>query len=104
MKLDLVLQLMAAGLPPPLTEFPFHPTRRWRFDYAWPSLKLAVEQEGGTWCRGRHVRPKGYEADCEKYSEAALMGWRVLRFTTDMIRDGRALSMIIRAFQGIGRK
>lgn len=39
-----------------------------------------MEVEGGAWARGRHVRPKGFIGDCEKYSVAALHGWIVLRF------------------------
>jgi very-short-patch-repair endonuclease len=89
--------LRAAGLPVPLREHRFAPPRRWRFDYAWPAHRLALEIEGGTWTGGRHVRGSGYEADCEKYSEAALRGWRVLRVTTAMLRDGRALAMLERA-------
>jgi hypothetical protein len=63
-----------------------------------PARLLAVECEGGTWSEGRHVRGGGFEGDCEKYSEAALDGWRVLRVTTTMIDDGRALYFIERAF------
>jgi hypothetical protein len=37
-----------------------------------------AEVEGGVWTCGRHVRGRGYEGDCEKYSEAALRGWCVL--------------------------
>ncbi len=92
--------IQAAGLPAPETEYRFAPPRRWRFDYAWPANRLALEIEGGTWTGGRHVRGRGYERDCEKYSEAALRGWRVLRVTSAMLRDGRALAMLERAFRG----
>jgi hypothetical protein len=89
--------LQALGLPPPAREHRFAPPRRWRFDFAWPAQRLALEVEGRTWARGRHVRGRGYEADCEKYSEAALRGWRVLRVTPAMLRDGRALDLLRRA-------
>src|SRR5579872_1223858 len=82
-----------AGLPKPEHEYRFAPPRRWRFDFAWPEDLLAVEIEGGIWNRGRHVRPRGYEKDCEKYNAAALAGWRVFRVTTPMLRDGRALAL-----------
>jgi very-short-patch-repair endonuclease len=74
-------------------------SRRWRFDFALPD-KLAVEVEGGVWAQGRHNRGAGFAADCEKYNEAVLLGWRVLRFTTDMVLDGTALSTIERARRG----
>ena len=66
-------------------EYRFHPRRRWRFDFAWPSVKIAVEIDGGAYTRGRHTRGKGFEADCEKMNAAALLGWRVLRFTPQML-------------------
>jgi very-short-patch-repair endonuclease len=91
---DLATQIALAGLVAPLEEYRFAPPRRWRFDLAWPDRRIAVEMEGGTWNGGRHVRGRGYEADCEKYNAAALHGWTVLRFTSDMIRDGRALNAI----------
>ena len=89
--------LSAAGLPAPVREHRFAPPRRWRFDYAWPAHRTALEIEGGVWAGGRHVRGRGYESDCEKYSEAALRGWRVLRVTPAMLRDGRALGLLERA-------
>ena len=64
-------------------EFKFHPTRRWRFDYAIPEHKIAVEVEGGVWTNGRHTRPQGFLGDIEKYNTATLMGWRVFRTTPD---------------------
>jgi hypothetical protein len=89
----------AAGLPPPVREYRFARPRRWRFDYAWPAHRFALEIEGATWTGGRHVRGRGYEADCEKYNEAALRGWTVLRATSGMVRDGRALALLERALR-----
>ncbi len=57
-------------------EHRFHPTRAWRFDFAWPSIKLALELDG----RGRHQTVKGVREDCEKLNAAVIMGWRVLRY------------------------
>jgi hypothetical protein len=96
--LPLIAQIHSAGLPEPETEVSFHRKRKWRFDLAYPDILLAIEVEGGTWSGGRHVRGKGYEEDARKYNEAALAGWTVLRFTTDMVRTGEALTLIERAF------
>lgn len=74
------------GEPMPEREFVIHPSRRFRFDFAWPSQKVAVEIEGGTWAKGRHVSGAGYERDCIKYNLAQYLGWRVLRYTTTMVR------------------
>lgn len=63
-------------------EYKFHDTRRWRFDYAFPAYKVAVEVDGGIWTGGRHINPAGYINDLEKLNTAASMGWLVLRITT----------------------
>jgi very-short-patch-repair endonuclease len=96
----LQLELRAIRLPEPKPQFRFHPTRRWTFDLAWPDRMLAVEVEGGIWTRGRHVRGKGYERDVEKYNAAALLGWKVLRFTTTHVKSGYAVTVIEQAFSG----
>ena len=75
----------ASPAPDPVAECRFHPVRRWRFDFAWPDSRVAVECEGGVWTRGRHTRGAGYEADCEKYNQAAALGWRVFRCTSGML-------------------
>ena len=85
-----------AGLPEPVTEFRFDSTRRWRFDFAWPDRRLAVEVEGGRWVAGRHTHGDGFARDAEKYNEAALAGWRVIRVVPDDIDSGRALAWITR--------
>ena len=90
----LEFQLTSTKAPDFMREYEFHPTRKWRFDFAWPDSMLAVECEGGTWTGGRHTTGSGFEADCEKYNAAALLGWRVLRYTMPMIRSGVALQQI----------
>jgi hypothetical protein len=88
---DLVaLQIVGAGLGQGIREFQFHAGRRWRFDLAYPASMVAFEVEGGVWTGGRHTRGAGYSADCEKYSVAAALGWRVIRATTKQIRSGEA--------------
>ena len=72
------------GIPKPLLEYQFHPTRKWRFDFSWPQDGpngdgIALEVEGGVWTRGRHGRGSGIVKDMEKYNAAALAGWLVLR-------------------------
>ena len=82
------------GLPEPEREYRFAPPRRFRADFAYPERKLLIEVEGGVWTRGRHTRGAGYTSDAEKYNLATVKGWRVLRFTGDMIKDGSAINTI----------
>lgn len=65
-------------------EYKFHPERKWRFDFAIPDKKIAIEYEGGVFGGGksRHTTGKGYAGDAEKYNEAAKLGWKVLRYTS----------------------
>ena len=74
----------------PVREYQFAPDRRWRFDFAWPESRVAVEIEGGTWIGGAHNRGRHFSEDCEKYSVAAALGWRVIRATTDQVRSMQA--------------
>lgn len=76
---------MACHGPNLQVEHKFHPERRWRFDFACPEKAVAFEIEGGTFGISRHTSGKGYAADCEKYNEAALRGWLVIRLTPAMI-------------------
>jgi very-short-patch-repair endonuclease len=79
-------------------EYRFHPTRRWRFDFAIPDLKIGIECEGlvNPKFKSRHTTNSGFEKDCEKYNSAALRGWSVLRFTWGQIQSGYAIGMIER--------
>lgn len=67
------------------SEYRWHPQRRWRFDFADPASKTAIEIDGGAWSGGRHTRGDGFERDCEKINAATMMGWAVIRLTPQMI-------------------
>lgn len=88
--------IRCAKLPNPEREYKFHPTRKWRFDFAWPEKKIALEVEGGTWVGGAHNRGAHFESDAEKYNEAAILGWRILRVNNKMVEDNRAVSFLER--------
>lgn len=75
-------------------EYKFHPERRWRFDYAIPERKIALEVEGGVWTQGRHTRPQGFLGDIEKYNTATLMGWRVFRTTPIELYRAATINML----------
>jgi very-short-patch-repair endonuclease len=75
-------------------EYRFSTLREWRFDYAISVLNLAFECEGGLWINGRHSRGSGYQEDLDKYNVAAIMGWRVIRFSVDDINKGRDLQIL----------
>ena len=81
-------------------ELKFHPVRRWRFDYAIPEHKIAVEVEGGVWTQGRHTRPRGFLGDMDKYNTATALGWRVLRVTPDTLTTRATLDLIRRTIEG----
>ena len=77
----------------PVREYTFHPKRKWRFDFVFLDKMLAVEIEGGV--NGRHQRIGGFTGDCHKYNAAAMLGWRVLRYTTAMVMDGTAIDQVL---------
>lgn len=75
-------------------ELKFHPERKWRFDYAIPEYKIAIEVEGGVWTGGRHTRSQGFLGDVEKYNAAAVLGWRLLRVVPTTLMSSNTLQMI----------
>jgi DNA-binding CsgD family transcriptional regulator len=107
---DTQFRAMAPDLPRPEKDYRFDLTRRWRFDRAWPTFKVAVELEGGAFgnrvvCHrcgavvraatrdgrlGQEVRSAGWHghygrfvSDREKYNAAEVQGWLVLRFVNE---------------------
>tara|TARA_Y100001972_G_scaffold62092_1_gene76073 strand:- start:395 stop:754 length:360 start_codon:yes stop_codon:yes gene_type:complete len=96
------IQCKLYNLPTPQTELRFHPVRRWRLDFAWPSVMLAVEIHGGEYSRGRHVRGKGFVNDCEKIAHAALEGWTVIPLAGTQVKNGLGIQWIVEWFQKYG--
>jgi len=98
--MQLFQQISWSSLPTPESEYRFAPPRRWRFDFAYPDEKIAIEYDGGMWKNGRHNRPQGFQKDLYKLNTAQLMGWIVLRFTPKDVTSGYALRTIEAALQG----
>lgn len=69
------------SIPDYVEELVFHDLRKFRFDWAIPSLKIAIEYEGVFSKKSRHTSVSGYTTDCDKYNLALLDGWKVLRYT-----------------------
>ena len=73
-------------------EFQFHPTRKWRFDFALPQMKCAIEMDGGTFqsVRTGHSSGVGLRAWREKNNAAMTAGWRVWHYAPEeVIKAGR---------------
>lgn len=68
-------------------EHKFHPKRKWRFDYAIPDLKIAIEYEGLISKKSRHTTITGFTKDTEKYNAAIKGGWKVFRYTAINYRN-----------------
>jgi hypothetical protein len=83
-------------------EYCFHHSRKWRFDWAWPDEKVAIEYNGHHTTGRRSAKSKllkfaagaketpetsghssitGITNDAEKGNHASALGWHVLRFT-----------------------
>ena len=69
-----------------VSEFKGIDGRKFRFDAANPTLKIAVEIEGAVWTQGRHNRPLGMLQDMKKYNLATVSGWKILRYDTETLR------------------
>jgi very-short-patch-repair endonuclease len=76
--------LSDAGLDGFHTEYPIPWSPSRRFDVAFPAARVAVEWDSLAW----HSDPDTFETDRRRDRDAALRGWRVVRFTwNDLERD-----------------
>lgn len=63
------------------TEHRFTDDRRFKFDWAFPAVKIAIEYEGLNSLKSGHTTMAGFTSNTDKYNLAQSMGWIVLRFT-----------------------
>ena len=63
-------------------ELKFHPARRFRLDFAFTSLKIAIEVDG---YRSHGLSLSGFKRDRVKRNLLAVDGWIVLSFYADQI-------------------
>lgn len=102
-KAEFLSQLRLCGLPAPDKEVRFTQRRRWRFDFAYVDLKLAIEYQGGVYHAGMgHQTVSGMERDCLKFSTAASLGWRVMPINAGMVRRGEAVQLVEQALRNGG--
>ena len=94
-------QIREAGIPEPEKQYKFSKDRKYRFDFVWLNIKVALEIQGGTaqkpfkvivkgksrWVQDvtAHLSMKGYESDRKKIFLAQKEGWIVLEVTSGMI-------------------
>lgn len=94
----LALQIRALKLPEPEREHRFC-ERLWRFDFAWPTVLVAAECEGGTSGMSRHTTRTGFHRDCQKYNTATELGWSVFRYDAKLITSGYAIQQLERVLK-----
>lgn len=100
-------------MPEPVMEYQFHAVRKWRFDWAWPRWKVALEVEGGVFgftdkktgqrrTGGAHGSITGIKRDIEKYNHAAAMGWLVIRCVPSDLKKWETLAYVKAALEAHG--
>ncbi len=90
-------------------EYQFDAERGWRFDFAWPQLRIAAEVDGGNHMVRRSKKNGRYIAvgrhtqsdDYRKRNAAVAAGWRVFAFTPEMICSGEAFAALQDALQPV---
>jgi hypothetical protein len=68
-------------------EYKFCKERKWKIDYYLPDLNAAIEVEGGVWSGGRHINPKGFLNDIDKYNAITMAKIQLLRIDTDRLNS-----------------
>jgi very-short-patch-repair endonuclease len=112
---ELALQLTAAKIVF-VRQYKFLPTRNFKADFLLPEIKVLLEIDGGLFSKpklklskaGRpyltksaHSSGVGIRTGMLRSNEAAILGFRMLRFIPEQVINGEALQTIFRIL-GIG--
>lgn len=97
---QMAIQIKQVGLPIPERQYKWHPDRKFSADFAYPAIKLLIEIDGAIWVKGGHSSGTGITRDRIKDAEALIQGWKVLRVTSDMVKDGTAIGYLEQIFKG----
>lgn len=89
-----IIKGLIEEMPTPLPEYKFDENRRWRFDYAFPELKLAIEINGGV-----HRIKNKYLRDLEKLNAAAIQGWMVIQIDNNQVKNLSCLNTVLKAIK-----
>jgi hypothetical protein len=76
-------------------EYKFCKERKWKIDYYLPDLNAAIEVEGGVWSGGRHINPKGFLNDIDKYNAITMAQIQLLRIDTDRLNSAYFKGLIL---------
>lgn len=89
--------LRVSSLPSYSREFPVD---RFRIDFAWPEVRLAVEVHGSRW----HRKRRRWASDLARHNCLTAMGWTILHLTWDQIRSDpqQVVSEIVETYRRLG--
>ena len=85
---DFAFALKAIGCEM-VREYQFHPTRKWRLDFASVAEKVGVEVDGGEFINGGGAHNRGVRManDYEKRNAAIELGWAIFQLTGAMVKN-----------------
>ncbi len=75
-------------------EHRFHPVRRWRFDYAFPQIKVAVDYDGVMFRSVGHNSLEKIIKDMERSNHAQLCGWDIYKANAKTVQNKEFFAII----------
>ncbi len=78
------LVMLDGGLPPPVLQYQIVDLNgeAWRFDFAWPEMRVAAEYDGMDW----HSGPEAFFRDRRRGSAVLDLGWVVVPIVAEDVR------------------
>ena len=88
-----------------LREYRFDSERRFKFDIAIPTHRVAIEIDGGVFIKSGHSGGKNAEAAMARGNLACMLGWMVLHYTPKMAMNAtKVVEEVIRTIENRGGK